>query len=107
MDTANGFSKYRSTLHTSTPPCLPYIGVNLRDIALLNDGNPDYIYGDKINIEKIKLISSVIFELEAYKACPYAITAVKEHQDYIATFGNLNDSEIYNYSLRCEPSNTN
>ena len=43
---------YRDKLGTTELPAVPYVGVFLKDLTFICDGNPDYLRGGLINIHK-------------------------------------------------------
>ena len=46
------YKKYRQSLAVATTPCVPYVGVFLKDLTFICDGNPDYLRGGLINLHK-------------------------------------------------------
>ncbi|XP_011270097.1 hypothetical protein CAOG_08516 [Capsaspora owczarzaki ATCC 30864] len=43
MDTAKGYTNYRSHLASLTLPIVPYIGIHLNDLTLIEEGNPTFL----------------------------------------------------------------
>ena len=48
----NNYKRYRDRLSTIPTPAVPYIGVFLKDLTFICDGNPDYLRGGLINVHK-------------------------------------------------------
>lgn len=68
MDNKHNYKLYRAEIKERKPPILPYLGVYLRDLTFIEEGNPSYV--DKthlINFQKMKMISAVISELQEYQ----------------------------------------
>ncbi|KAJ2757554.1 hypothetical protein H4S06_003125, partial [Coemansia sp. BCRC 34490] len=42
LDSDHNYASYRSVLHRSQPPLLPFLGLYLTDLTFLDDGNPTY-----------------------------------------------------------------
>ncbi|KAJ2658973.1 hypothetical protein IWW48_003771 [Coemansia sp. RSA 1200] len=42
LDSDHNYANYRSVLHRSQPPLLPFLGLYLTDLTFLDDGNPTY-----------------------------------------------------------------
>ncbi|KAL5497481.1 hypothetical protein EMCRGX_G013956 [Ephydatia muelleri] len=48
----NNYKRNRDCLSTIPTPAVPYIGVFLKDLTFICDGNPDYLRGGLINVHK-------------------------------------------------------
>ena len=46
------YKYYRDKLSATAFPAVPYVGVFLKDLTFLSDGNPDYLRGGLINLHK-------------------------------------------------------
>lgn len=66
MTAEHSYKYYREILSTTSPPCIPYIGVYLIDLTYMEDGNPDLI-GPRINFVKRDMISKVIQQIQQYQ----------------------------------------
>src|SRR3990167_1564786 len=69
MNHKSSYRTYRSTLHSSSTPIIPFLGVYLTDLTFIEDGNPNYVSG-LINFSKCQKIASVISEIVRYQV-PY------------------------------------
>ncbi len=49
----NNYTTYRTKLATLTPPLVPYVGLLLRDLTFIDDGNPTRT-GDKARAAKAR-----------------------------------------------------
>jgi len=98
------YHEYRQSLHLSTPPCIPYIGVYLTDLTYMEDGNPNFI-DNRINFTKRSLISTLIREIQQYQAINYSIKPIKELQQLLnfPLFSEEMEKELYKISLLREP----
>jgi len=70
------FTQLRNTLKNLTPPCIPYLGMYLKDLTFLEDGNLNYLEveggaQDIINFEKMRRVANVIHEIILYQPLPY------------------------------------
>jgi len=66
MKTDSNYCNYREELKSKKGMAIPFLGVFLRDLAFIDEGNQDYING-KINIEKLELYSHTISEIKQYQ----------------------------------------
>jgi len=93
-------------LHIVNPPCVPFLGVYLKDLTFVADGNDDFIKGTPlINFGKRVKTANIIREIQQYQSVPYPLQPVPELQDYIIT--NMQSArdvnEMYSLSLTLEP----
>ncbi|KAI5806975.1 ras guanine nucleotide exchange factor domain-containing protein [Geopyxis carbonaria] len=106
MGASMNFAEYREMLHIVNPPCVPFLGVYLKDLTFVADGNDDFIKGTElINYGKRSKTSSIIQDIQQYQAVPYVLQAVPELQDYIInSMQSARDvNEMYAVSLTLEP----
>ena len=66
MNPKRNYSHYRKQLRfTSTSSTVPYLGVYMRDLTFLKDGNPDFLKRDILNLFKIvKVINVCLYKLK-------------------------------------------
>jgi len=106
-DSAGNHAKYRNTLHSINPPCVPFLGQYLTDLVFIDDGNPDTIqYGDKafINFQKRQQTSAVIREVHQFQQTPYNFKDWSQLIKYLLRNTHLlDDSQLYKQSLKVEP----
>lgn len=100
------FANYRETLHLVNPPCVPFLGVYLKDLTFVADGNDDYIKDTNlINYGKRVKTSNIIQEIQQYQAVPYSLMPVQELLDWVV--GSMQTArdcnEMYGVSLLLEP----
>ena len=50
----------------ATTPCVPYVGVFLKDLTFICDGNPDYLRGGLINLHKRRQVRLYACSLEIF-----------------------------------------
>ncbi|KAG0206376.1 hypothetical protein BGX28_002139 [Mortierella sp. GBA30] len=104
---AKNWGDYRQELHSANPPCVPFVGVYLTDLVMIQDGNPDFLKGSEQHINFYKRVSTaeVIREIQQYQAVPYCLTTVPEIQAFIrrGLDNSKNVAELYDTSLALEP----
>ncbi|KAG5456123.1 MAG: ras guanine nucleotide exchange factor domain-containing protein [Olpidium bornovanus] len=107
MSPTKNFSEYREELHSRNPPAVPFLGVYLTDLTFIEDGNADRLRGQPrlINFSKRTKTAEVIREIQQYQSVPYALTAVRELQDFLkrSLSESRNVQDMYNRSLAMEP----
>ncbi|KAG0340181.1 hypothetical protein BG000_000493 [Podila horticola] len=104
---ARNWADYRVEIHSVNPPCVPFVGVYLTDLVMIEDGNPDILARTEnhINFKKRVGIAEVIREIQQYQNVPYCLTVVPEIQAFIrrGLDSAKNVSELYDMSLALEP----
>ncbi|EGC29698.1 Ras guanine nucleotide exchange factor [Dictyostelium purpureum] len=73
----NSFRNYRINYKDAKPPCIPFLGIHLRDLAFVDESNPDRI-NNLINLNKRRIIWKVITNTMRYQ--PMAYNFLKVHQ---------------------------
>jgi len=70
MSVDSSSKNYREALHSSNPPCIPYLGTYLSDLTFIDEGNPDTVNG-LINFGKKTLTYRVVSEVQRYQLQGY------------------------------------
>lgn len=75
MNSERSFSAYRLALKQSELPCVPYLGVFLRDLLYIDEANKgvkkDENGNDVININKYLLMGDIIMMIKNFQLRPY------------------------------------
>ncbi|KAF4792568.1 hypothetical protein TURU_119862 [Turdus rufiventris] len=81
------FKNLREALKNCDPPCVPYLGMYLTDLAFIEEGTPNYTEDGLVNFSKMRMISHIIREIRQFQQTSYKI----EHQpkNCSATKGNF------------------
>ncbi|KAJ3215276.1 hypothetical protein HDU67_000620 [Dinochytrium kinnereticum] len=110
MNPAKNFSRYRETLHTINPPCVPFLGFYLTDLTFIEEGSPDFLKNHPpgmINFSKRMKTAEVILEIQQFQNCPYFLTPVPELQEFLAgcleAADGVDEEMLYGMSLGIEP----
>uniref|UniRef100_A0A3Q1BJG4 Ras protein-specific guanine nucleotide-releasing factor 2a n=1 Tax=Amphiprion ocellaris TaxID=80972 RepID=A0A3Q1BJG4_AMPOC len=85
------FKNLRETLKNCNPPCVPYLGMYLTDLAFIEEGTPNFTEEGLVNFSKMRMISHIIREIRQFQQTPYRI----EHQAKL-----LGDSSVIYHSTR-------
>ncbi|XP_072258618.1 ras-specific guanine nucleotide-releasing factor 1 isoform X4 [Pyxicephalus adspersus] len=98
------FKNLREALKNCDPPCVPYLGMYLTDLAFIEEGTPNYTEEDLVNFSKMRMISHIIREIRQFQQTSYKI----EHQPKVTQYlldssGVLEEEGLYEASLRLEP----
>jgi hypothetical protein len=107
MAMEGSFRNYREALQQiSSSPCIPYVGVPVKDLTFIEDGNPNLLNG-LINWGKRKLVFDVVgdflrHQIVSYRIAPIAIGDVQFDQ-IIRDLLNLDETEQFKLSLEVEP----
>jgi son of sevenless-like protein len=102
MSSEDNFRVFREALHKINPPCIPYLGVFLTDLTFIEDGNPDFLRPDLINITKLRYGARVIQDIKQYQQTPYCLEPVPFIQDWLMSRELYNEKDLYDHSLLCE-----
>jgi hypothetical protein len=107
MSNLQNYKEYRNAISSTKGPTLPYLGVYLRDIIFIDEGNPNYV-GDKreglINFEKLQLIGDVLVQLKKWQASGYFVEPNWVMREYLEKLLVLPEEMLYKHSILCEPN---
>lgn len=111
MENKHNFKNYRDRLakiKTNGEPTLPYLGVYLRDLTFIEEGNKTYVTEHKlINYEKIQLVGQVIREVQYFQQNStyeeLQKSDVPSTLKYLKKLRGLKQEELDERSRKCEP----
>lgn len=101
----HNWQNYRTILKSAKGATLPYLGVFLRDITFIEDGNEDFVKTGIINFDKVMLMGEQLKQIESYQQFDYAkhITPKPALLQYLTKLPFLGDEEIERASVNIEP----
>ncbi|XP_048418866.2 ras-specific guanine nucleotide-releasing factor 1 isoform X3 [Stegostoma tigrinum] len=98
------FKNLREALKNCDPPCVPYLGMYLTDLAFIEEGTPNYTEDGLVNFSKMRMISHIIREIRQFQQTAYKIEQQTKVARYLLVRSNVMDEEtLYEASLRIEP----
>lgn len=73
VDPDKNFTAYRDQLARLNPPSVPFLGVYLTFLTFIEDGNPNFLSGERklINFGKRMKSAGVLREMQTYQSVPY------------------------------------
>uniref|UniRef100_A0A4W3KEK8 Ras protein specific guanine nucleotide releasing factor 1 n=1 Tax=Callorhinchus milii TaxID=7868 RepID=A0A4W3KEK8_CALMI len=98
------FKNLREALRNCDPPCVPYLGMYLTDLAFIEEGTPNYTEDGLVNFSKMRMISHIIREIRQFQQNSYKIEQQPKVSRYLLLRPDVLDEEsLYEASLRMEP----
>ncbi|KAM9586314.1 ras-specific guanine nucleotide-releasing factor 1 isoform 3-T3 [Trichechus inunguis] len=98
------FKNLREALKNCDPPCVPYLGMYLTDLAFIEEGTPNYTEDGLVNFSKMRMISHIIREIRQFQQTAYKIEHQAKVTHYLLDQSSVMDEEsLYESSLRIEP----
>ncbi|XP_012689019.2 ras-specific guanine nucleotide-releasing factor 1 [Clupea harengus] len=98
------FKNLREALKNCDPPCVPYLGMYLADLAFIEEGTPYYTEDNLVNFSKMRMISHIIREIRQFQQTAYKIDHQPKAAQYLLDISAVLDEEsLYDASLRIEP----
>ncbi|KAF3832412.1 hypothetical protein F7725_026077 [Dissostichus mawsoni] len=98
------FKNLREALKNCDPPCVPYLGMYLTDLAFIEEGTPNYTEDSLVNFSKMRMISHIIREIRQFQQTAYKIDYQPKVAKYLLDSSTTLDEEsLYDASLRIEP----
>uniref|UniRef100_M3ZL43 Ras protein specific guanine nucleotide releasing factor 1 n=1 Tax=Xiphophorus maculatus TaxID=8083 RepID=M3ZL43_XIPMA len=98
------FKNLREALKNCDPPCVPYLGMYLTDLAFIEEGTPNYTEDNLVNFSKMRMISHIIREIRQFQQTAYKVDLQPKVAQYLLDKSFVLDEEsMYEASLRIEP----
>uniref|UniRef100_A0A4W6C594 Ras protein specific guanine nucleotide releasing factor 2 n=1 Tax=Lates calcarifer TaxID=8187 RepID=A0A4W6C594_LATCA len=98
------FKNLRETLKNCNPPCVPYLGMYLTDLAFIEEGTPNFTEEGLVNFSKMRMISHIIREIRQFQQTPYRIEHQAKVTQYLLDKTLIMDEDtLYDLSLKIEP----
>uniref|UniRef100_A0A8D3CL54 Ras protein-specific guanine nucleotide-releasing factor 2b n=1 Tax=Scophthalmus maximus TaxID=52904 RepID=A0A8D3CL54_SCOMX len=98
------FKNLRETLKNCNPPCVPYLGMYLTDLAFIEEGTPNFTEEGLVNFSKMRMISHIIREIRQFQQTPYRIELQVKVTQYLLDKTLIMDEDtLYDLSLKIEP----
>lgn len=110
MEVTGNYGVYRERLRTSEGVVIPFLGVILRDLVFIEEGNKD-ITGAFLNVEKIELAGDILSQLGAIQdVINLSYSSFKMDKDIQSALKSMTlpvpddpSDVIYNLSIAAEP----
>jgi hypothetical protein len=100
------YKSYREELSHAQTPCIPYIGIYLRDLTYFEEGgNNAQIDPSLINFKKNKNVYSVIQIIQRNQMTPYPFKKNEKVYNYLKTLNGLDSEGLSRVSMLREPRN--
>lgn len=103
MSAEGSYNAYRLELAAATPPCIPYLGVYLRDLTYFDEGGGGA--DGMINFKSKKNVYSVIQIIQKYQTTQYPFKANERAYNHLKSISGLDDAMLHKLSLLREPKN--
>jgi len=110
MESRSNYRDYRISMKERRGPVVPYLGVILRDLLFIEEGNKNYNGDPKdlvINFEKVHLIGEVLSQVRRQQEAMYPFDAIPALQNYFKSPVFMPEEYLYKASLACEANQPN
>eukprot|EP01107_Rhizomastix_libera_P012640 TRINITY_DN321_c0_g1_i5.p1 TRINITY_DN321_c0_g1~~TRINITY_DN321_c0_g1_i5.p1 ORF type:complete len:496 (-),score=172.71 TRINITY_DN321_c0_g1_i5:137-1624(-) len=100
------FAGLRELIRNTPPPVLPYVGIYLKDLTFIDEGNEDRIEGhpNLVNWSKMQMQAQVIQQIRLCQKKGFSFNPSFNVQAFISGFDKrMSDEEAYARSLEIEP----
>lgn len=105
MSPDQSYSMYRKKLAESNPPCIPYIGIYLRDLTYIEStpGKREIDGLEGIRFKQNLQVFNVINMIKSYQKVEYEFDSIPELNVMIHEMPSMTEEECYSTSYRLEP----
>ena len=94
---------FRMSMQACPLPAIPHIGLLLKDLTFIEDGNQTVTDGGQVNLLKMKKVHAVIETARRYQRSVFAFPKVEAIQDFIKCFSLHERDALYDLSYVREP----
>ena len=78
------------------------LGLYIKDLTFINDGNPAKFNNEYINFSKLRLINDKILEIKFFQSLSYELPETSSvTKEYIDNLKYLKEPALYKYSCLC------
>jgi len=105
ISSTQNYRQYREYIRSTFPPVIPFQGIYLSDLTMLEE-TPDFLEkGGSINFHKMSLVGEVFNEVFKFQTVKHALFPIDSVQQFILSWGShvLDDTQLYNMSKSLEP----
>jgi len=71
MDPSRNMKTYRTHLLNATPPLVPFFPIVIKDLFFIHECNPSKTPSGLVNFDKLRLLTSIIRFIDAFRYIPY------------------------------------
>lgn len=103
LESRNNYKQYRDRLGATHLPAVPYMGVFLKDLTFISDGNPDYLRGGLVNIHKRRQVYTKLEEIRRFQEHQYNFHPVPEIQSFLLNYRLTPEDDLHSRSHDLEP----
>lgn len=98
------FTHFRNIVEKVDPPCIPYIGIYLSDLVVLDESMSDDVQG-LINFAKREKIARILSNMSLFQQKPYVFRSVGILREYLSSLEcSLDEDGLNQLSEKREPS---
>lgn len=90
-------------------PTLPYLGVFIRDLLFIEEGNADRLENGMVHFQKMSMVANLIAKIQQFQLHSYNLKPVEEIQTFFLRQQDgliLDDDTLFEYSKIYEPSHS-
>eukprot|EP01117_Protostelium_nocturnum_P020361 TRINITY_DN9115_c0_g1_i1.p1 TRINITY_DN9115_c0_g1~~TRINITY_DN9115_c0_g1_i1.p1 ORF type:complete len:888 (+),score=257.33 TRINITY_DN9115_c0_g1_i1:122-2785(+) len=103
MNPQSSYRNHRARVATSKRPLLPYLGILLTDLTMIEAGTRDYTADGLINFRKRESLSQAIYETTSFIDIKYQFQKVEPIYTLLRELPHLDSDDLYEFSLDREP----
>uniref|UniRef100_A0A6B2LA23 Ras-GEF domain-containing protein n=1 Tax=Arcella intermedia TaxID=1963864 RepID=A0A6B2LA23_9EUKA len=106
MSSTQNFKTFRDILNDLTPPCVPFVGIIVKDMTFIDDGNQTIIHDEMLNVSKLHLFGTVIEGMHRLQQGGFNFSPVIPIQDILELSKDIKEADLWKVSLAVEPRST-
>uniref|UniRef100_A0A7N8XQK0 Ras protein-specific guanine nucleotide-releasing factor 2a n=1 Tax=Mastacembelus armatus TaxID=205130 RepID=A0A7N8XQK0_9TELE len=101
------FKNLRETLKNCNPPCVPYLGMYLTDLAFIEEGTPNFTEEGLVNFSKMRMVKNRFICVSVFLILSVRFVSFSKHRTGSSTSPRctlvMDEETLYELSLKIEP----
>ena len=109
LETKKNWQRYRRRLASVKGPCVPYLGICLTDLTMIDEkykktiSHPDFENVKLLNFERASKIADIVTSVCALQKEQYPLASVSYFQEYLLRLDQLSEEQCMELSLEIQP----
>jgi len=110
MSPENSYANYRAAYRKARPPCVPFAGLHLRDLALVEEASrsdDEATPQGEVNFVRCRCVWNIVVELLRFQPISFNFHHVHQIASFLRTLSakEISDEEMFLLSFTLEPKN--
>ena len=103
-DSVGNWKKLRTAMEEAVPPGVPHLGLFLRDLLWIDEGNPETLGKGIINFAKRRMVGTIIQRLRTFQQRNYGFGVNESIRQWLENVEAMEHDSLFDLSKKIEPT---